>query len=465
MFSKETYIQRREALRGKLKSGIVLMLGNSEVPSNYPANGYAFRQDSTFLYYFGLNHADYAGVLDIDSGSDCIYGDDYSLDSIIWMGNLPTVAEQAAEVGVAATGTLSELAVVVSTAIKNGRKVHFLPPYRAETLLDLSKYLGISTDRIRNYVSEELIKAVVSMREIKTAEEIAEITRAAEIGYEMHTAAMRTCGVGVAERKVAGIIEGVAKSKGACVSFHSIVSQHGETLHNHNHDGILEDGRLLLVDAGAETMMNYCSDFTRTFPVNGKFSPIQKDIYEIVVAAYEKGIELVKPNVMFKDIHLASAKIIAEGLIDLGFMKGNADDAVANGAHAMFFPTGLGHQMGLDVHDMEGLGENFVGYDFEVERSSQFGLSNLRMAKRLRAGHVMTVEPGIYFVPQLIETWAKNNINSNFIDFDKARTMFNFGGIRVEDDVLTTETGHHIICPNRIPFTVKDIEEYMANHK
>lgn len=462
MFSKEIYVQRRETLRGKLKSGIVVMMGNTEIASNYPANGFAFRQDSSFLYFFGLNHADYCGVMDIDAATDCIYGDDYSLDSIIWMGNVPTVKEQATEVGVAATGTLNELASVVATAIKQGRRVHFLPPYRAETVLQLSKLLGLNPDSVKAHVSEELITAVVSMREIKEQVEIDEMIRACHIGYEMHNAAMRNCRVGGTEREIAGIIEGIAKQRGAGVSFHNIVSQHGETLHNHDHSGTLEDGRLLLVDAGAESVMNYCSDFTRTFPVNGKFNTEQRDIYEIVRTAYEKGISLVKPGTMFKEVHLAAAKVIAEGLIDLGFMKGNAEDAVANGAHAMFFPTGLGHQIGLDVHDMEGLGENYVGYNYEVSRSAQFGLGNLRMAKTLQAGHVVTVEPGIYFVPQLVETWAAQNINSNFINFDKVRGMFHFGGIRIEDCVLATKTGHQILCDKRIPFTINDIENYMS---
>lgn len=461
MFSKEIYIKRRETLRGKLKSGIILMLGNGESPYNYADNAYYFRQDSNFLYYFGLNHADYVGVMDIDAATDCIYGDDYSLDSIIWMGDVPTVKEQAVEVGVSATASLAELGKMLGTAIKQGRMIHFLPPYRAETILELNKYLGISPERIKQYVSEELIKAVVSMRELKAPEEIDEMVRACDIGYEMHTAAMRTCTVGGTEREVAGVIEGISKQRGAGVSFHCIVSQHGETLHNHEHNGILESGKLLLVDAGAETTMNYCSDFSRTMPVNGKFTTEQKDIYEIVQKAFETSISMVKPGILYKDVHLAAARIVADGLIGLGFMKGNVDDAVANGAHAMFFPTGLGHNIGLDVHDMEGLGENFVGYNFEVERSSQFGLGKLRMAKRLQAGHVVTVEPGIYFVPQLTETWARNNINNNFINFDKVRTMYNFGGIRIEDCVLATKDGYRILGNKRIPFSVKDIENYM----
>ena len=461
MFSREIYIKRREALRGKVKSGIILMLGNSEVPYNYGSNGYYFRQDSSFLYYFGLNHADYVGVLDIDAATDCIYGDDYSLDSIIWMGNVPTVKEQAEQVGVSATASLSELSKMLGNAIKQGRRIHFLPPYRANTILQLNNYLGIDPSKVKQYVSEELIQAVVAMREIKAPEEIEEMVKACDIGYDMHTAAMRNCHIGGTEREVAGIIEGISKQKGAGVSFHCIVSQHGETLHNHDHNGILEDGRLLLVDAGAENVMNYCSDFTRTYPVNGKFSPIQKDVYEIVQKAFETGISMVKPGIMFKEVHLAAARIIAEGLTDLGFMKGNVDDAVANGAHAMFFPTGLGHTIGLDVHEMEGLGENYVGYNFEVERSSQFGLGNLRMAKRLQENQVVTVEPGIYFIPQLTETWAKQNINNSFINFDKVRTMYDFGGIRIEDCVQATKDGHRILGNKRIPCTVKDIETYM----
>lgn len=462
MFSSEIYKQRRAELRSKVSNGIILLPGNPEASYNYPSNTFKFRQDSSFLYYFGLQHEELIGVLDIESGEDYIFGNDYSLDSAIWMGNKPSIAEMSIAVGVTKTDSLVALKSFLHKAIIQGRKIHFLPQYRGENKILLERYLGISIERQPDYVSEELIRAIVAMREIKSEEEIEQIQEACEIGCEMHLAAMRSARPGMSEREIAGIIEGVALQKGLGVSFHNIVTQHGEILHNHDHSGVLQDGRLLLVDAGAETTMNYCSDFTRTFPINGKFTPLQRDVYQVAQKAYEDAIAHVAPGVMFKDVHLLAAKIIAQGLKDLGFMKGNVDDAVANGAHALFFPTGLGHQMGLDVHDMEGLGERFVGYTDSIARSAQFGLGNLRMAKQLREGHVMTVEPGIYFIPILIEKWVKEGVNTEFINFEKVNKMLDFGGIRIEDDILVTATGHKVLSKKRIPFTVEEIEAVMA---
>lgn len=462
MFNQDTYLERRSQLRSKVSNGLILLPGNAEASYNYPSNTYKFRQDSTFLYYFGLQHEELVGVLDIDSGEDYIFGDDYSLDSAIWMGNKPTIAQMSLKAGVRKTDTLHSLSDFLQKALQQGRKVHFLPQYRATNKVLLQTYLGLSLDRQSDYVSEELIRAVVSMREIKSEEEISQIREACEIGSRMHLTAMRMTRPGITEREVAAAIEAVALKEGAGVSFHNIVTQHGEILHNHDHSGILESGRLLLVDAGAETTMNYCSDFTRTYPINGKFTSIQKDIYQVVQKAYEESIHKVAPGVMFKDIHLYAAKTITQGLKDLGYMKGNVEDAVANGAHALFFPTGLGHQMGLDVHDMEGLGERFVGYTDTICRSTQFGLANLRMAKSLQSGHVMTVEPGVYFIPILIEKWMRDKINEDYINFEKVSQMCNFGGIRIEDDVLVTEKGYELLAKERIPFSVEAIESEMS---
>ena len=462
MFKKEIYLKRRNTLRSKVKSGLILMPGNRETPYNYPSNTYHFRQDSTFLYYFGLNHADMVGVIDIDADTDCIYANDYTIDDIIWMGDQPTVRQLAAEAGVGSTYPLRELAAVVANAVASGRKVHFLPPYRADISAMIERLLGISAASVPVYASRELTAAVISMREIKEPEEIEEIEKACEIGYAMHTTAMRMCRPGTAEREIAGVVEGIALSRGAGVSFHNIITQNGQTLHNHNHSGILEQGRLMLMDAGAENSMNYCSDNTRTMPVGGKFSPLQRDVYNVLVSAFEHAIELIKPDVRYLDVHLAACRRITEGLKELGFMKGDVDEAVASGAHALFMPHGLGHQMGLDVHDMEGLGETAVGYDSQTERSSQFGLASLRMGKKLRKGHVITCEPGIYFIPALLDKWEREHINGSFIDYDKVRSMATFGGMRVEDDILVTETGRKVLGGHRIPYTADQIEDYMA---
>ncbi len=461
MFSKQTYIARREELRQKMGSGVILLGGNSESQLNYADNTYHFRQDSDFLYFFGLNRADLTGVIDIDNNIDYIFGDDYGIASTVWMGNLPTIAEQALEVGVTNGGNEEEKSEMLKKVLDGGRKLHYLPQYRGDNKIKYAGIMGILPAHINRYASLELIKAVISMRIIKSAEEIAEMDRAAAVGYAMHTSAMRATKVGRTERYVAGVVEGKALELGNGVSFHSIVTQRGQILHNHNHDGILEDGRMMLVDAGGTTTMDYASDNTRSFPVNGKFTSVQRDIYQVVQSAFELGIDMLRPGIMYKEIHLAAAKRVAEGLKNLGFMKGNMDDAVAAGAHAMFFPTGLGHQIGLDVHDMEGLGEKYVGYDETVERSTQFGLASLRMARELKAGHVMTVEPGCYFIPILTDKWQKEGINAEFVNFDKVREYLTFGGIRIEDCVLVTEDGHRILGENRIPFTVEDIENEM----
>lgn len=463
MFSKETYIKRREQLRERVsRKGIILLPGNSEASRNYPDNGYHFRQDSNFLYFYGIQLPDLVGYMDIDAGEDWMFGDDLSMDDIIWTGPQPTIAELGAKCGVTRTASLAKMQEMLTLAIRKGRPVHFLPPYRADNKLKMGKWLGICPDALADHISIELAIAVVSLRDKKSDEEIREIEDACEIGYRMHTTAMKMCHVGAKERDIAGAIEGISLEMGEGVSFHSIVSQHGETLHNHSHNGILEDGRMLLVDAGAENVMNYCSDFTRTYPVNGKFSPMQRDIYNIVLAANARAFELAKPDMLYKDVHLAAVKVLIEGMKGLGLIKGNTDDAVAAGTHALFMPHGLGHLMGLDVHDMEDIGEKYVGYDLETERSTQLGVSNLRMARRLQVGMVMTDEPGIYFIPDYIAKWKAEGTNKEFINFDKLAPYMNFGGIRIEDDLLITPTGNRILGKRRIPVTIDEIEAFMS---
>lgn len=464
MFAKEIYTSRRERLRSILSSGIVLLPGNSEASANYPDNCYRFRQDSTFLYFFGLNVPDLAATIDIDSGVDTIYGDDFSMDDIIWMGTQPTVAELGSRCGVERTSAAARLKEVLAEALHQGRRIHILPPYRAENRLKINSLLGIKNCAVDNYVSLELSKAVVAMRSIKSLEEIDQIDRACDIGYRMHTEAMRLCRAGNTERQIAGAIEGIALQYGAGVSFHSIVSQHGETLHNHSHDGVLAEGRLLLCDAGAENTMNYCSDFTRTIPVGGKFSARQADIYNIVLAANECAARMAAPGILYRDVHIAAVQTIVEGLKSVGLMRGNAQDAVAAGAHALLMPHGLGHMMGLDVHDMEDIGENLVGYDDETPRGNIFGISNLRMGRRLQTGMVLTDEPGIYFIPAYIAKWRAEHKCAEFIDFDALDAYLSFGGIRIEDDLLIIAGGNRRLGERRVPASVAEVEAYMAEN-
>ena len=346
MFSAKTYAARRNMLRTKIGSGIILLPGNSLSPNNYPNNAYYFRQDSSFRYYFGLNTPSLAGLIDADTGEEALYGDDFTVEDIIWTGPQPTLRELGAEVGVTATFPMAELEKRLRKAVSLGRKIHYLPPYRGETKLQLSALLGIKPELLHDYKSVELMFAVAEMREKKSAEEVEAMERAFLIGYQMHTLAMKMCRPGVVEREIAGAIEGIAKSSGSGLSFPSIVSQHGETLHNLNADGVLEQGRLLLCDAGCETVDGYCSDHTRTYPVNGRFTQKQKEIYNVVLAAHDHVARIVKPHMMYTEIHNAAYMTLAEGLVALGLLKGTAADAVASGAMTMLMPHGLGHRAG-----------------------------------------------------------------------------------------------------------------------
>ena len=461
MFETSVYKNRRARPKEKVKSGLVLILGNGEAPANYTDNTYKFRQDSSFLYFFGLNQPGFAGVIDIDSGDEYIFGNDVDMDDIIWMGPQPSVKDMAARVGVSKTAPFARLADCMKTAISQGRRIHFLPPYRFRNMLLLEELLGIRPALVKNYASLELIKAVVDLRSVKEPCEIEEITKACNIGYEMHTAAMRNCKPGVKEQYIAGLIEGIAASYGSMVSFPVILSQNGETLHNHDHSQILQEGRMMLTDAGAEEVSHYCSDFTRTVPVGGKFLTRQKEVYNIVLAANNKAIEIAKPGVTYQYVHLEVCKVLAQGLKDLGLMKGDVNEAVAAGAHALFMPHGLGHMMGLDVHDMEDLGQIYVGYDDETRPIDQFGTSSLRMGRRLQEGFVITDEPGCYFIPALIDQWRAQGIHKEFLNYDKIETFKDFGGIRLEDDILIIPGGSRFLGDKRTPITVEEVEEIM----
>lgn len=461
MFDSSVYINRRKALREKVGSGLILILGNNEAPANFPDNTYKFRQDSTFLYFFGHNHPGYAGVIDVESGEDMFFGDDVTMDDIIWMGPQPSVKDLAARVGVSKSAPFARLKEVVGKAISQRRKIHFLPPYRHDNMMLLEDLTGIRASMTRQHASVELIKAVVALRSVKEACEIEEIDKACNIGYEMHTAAMRLCKPGVSEQYIAGILDGIASSYGNMVSFATILTQNGQTLHNHDHSHILEAGRLMLTDAGAESVTNYCSDHTRTVPVGGKFTPRQLDVYNIVLACHGKAREMARPGVTYKSVHLDVCKVLAQGLKDLGLMKGNVDEAVAAGAHALFLPHGLGHMMGIDVHDMEDLGQIYVGYDDEIRPSDQFGLASLRMGRRLQEGFVITDEPGCYFIPALIDKWRAEKTCADFLDFDAIDKYKDFGGIRLEDDLLITANGSRFTGEKHIPITPEEVEKIM----
>ena len=457
MFDKKTYVQRRAKLSRQVRSGLLLFLGNNESPMNYPANPYSYRQDSTFLYFFGLSHPGLAAVIDLDAGRQTVFGNDVDMEDIIWMGPQPSLKGRCARVGVNDQRPLADLAGVVQAAVRQGRKVHFLPPYRAENAAWLERLLGIRADSARDHASAEFARAVIGQRSLKSAEEVAEIEAALAVSAAMYREAMATAQPGISEREIAGFIEGIALAGGGRMAFPAIVSKHGETLHNHFHGNRLAEGDLLLIDSGAEAESGYASDITRTIPVGGRFNPLQKDVYETVLDMQLTAIAMIRPGVSYRSVHLRASEVLVERLAHIGLMRGNAADAVACGAHALFFPHGLGHMMGLDVHDMEDLGETWVGYDDKVKRSQQFGLAYLRLAKKLEPGHVLTVEPGIYFIPALIDQWRREKRHAEFIRYERVEKLRAFGGIRIEDDVLVLKRGMRVLGP-AIPKSVAEVE-------
>ena len=466
MFSKEVYVNRRAELRTLVKEGVIILFGNNESPCNYPGNAYyPFRQDSSFLYYFGQKRDGLVGVIDCDNNKECLIGDDIDIDDIVWFGSVDSVADLAEQVGVAHSAPMKTLQEICDAAKKSNRKIHFLPPYRYDTKIQIMDLLGIHPSKQKEAASLELIMAIVKMRQCKTDIEIAEIEKACHVGYCMHTRAMQLVKPGVTEKYIGGQVDGMAHSLGMHESFATIFTQHGEIMHGNPSFNVLEDGRLALCDAGAENAEFYCSDNTRTMPVNGKFSQRQLEIYSIVEACHDYALTVAKPGVRWYDVHMNVCRLMTDKLKELGLMKGDTEAAVQAGAHAMFMPHGLGHMMGMDVHDMEGLGQQYVGFDEETQPSTIFGTASLRCGKRLQEGFVMTDEPGIYFIPALIDEWRAKKMHTDFLNYDMLETYKDFGGIRLEDDILITKDGCRFLGDERIPYHPKDVEEYMYQFK
>ena len=463
MFDTNTYIRRRSELKKLVGKGIIVLFGNNEAPYNYPANTYApMRQDSSFLYYFGQHRDGLVGVINIDKDEEWLFGDDIDVEDIVWMGFTPSVADLAAEVGVNKTAPMKDLASYIS---HQPSAIHFLPPYRHDTKIQIMDLLGIHPSKQKEAASLQLIKAVVKMRATKEPQEIAAIERACNVGYAMHTTTMKMAVPGISERFIAGRVDGVARSMAQGNSFPTILSQHGEIMHGTPTDAQLEAGRLLLCDAGCE-QDDYCSDHTRTMPVGGRFSQRQLEIYSIVEACHDYVLQVAKPGVRYMDVHFAVCRMMIERLKELGLMKGDTDEALQAGAHAMFLPHGLGHMMGMDVHDMEGLGQIYVGFDDETRPNlEQFGTNALRMGRRLEEGFVVTDEPGIYFIPALIDEWRAKRHCEQFLCYDRLETYKDFGGIRIEDDVLITADGCRFLGSERIPYHPAELEEFMDKEK
>jgi Xaa-Pro aminopeptidase len=456
MFAAGTYADRRARLAATVQSGVLLFVGNGESPMNYTDNAYPFRQDSTWLYYFGIDQPGLTAVIDIDAQQTTVFGDDLTLDAIVWTGPQPTFAELAAAAGVASSAPAGALADVLGKARSGGRAIHYLPPYRDEHRLALSGLLGIPAGQADAGASLPFIRAVVDMRNHKTEEEVVEIERAVDTSVDMHVAAMAMVRPGLRESDIAARVTDIALAAGGGLSFPVIATIHGETLHNHYHGNTLAPGRLFLLDCGAETAMGYAGDLSSTFPVDTTFDSRQKDVYQVVLDAHFAAVAAVKPGRPFREIHVLACRTLAEGLKGLGLMQGDLDDAVAQGAHAMFFQCGLGHMMGLDVHDMENLGEVWVGYEGQP-KSAQFGLKSLRLARPLEPGFVITVEPGIYFIPELIRRWKAEARFTEFIRYDRLEAYADFGGARIEENLLVTADGHRILGKRR-PRTIEEVE-------
>ena len=456
MFSKETYINRRNKLKSDVKSGILLFLGNDESGMNYADNTYHFRQDSTFLYFFGSDYAGLNAIIDIDEDREIIFGDELTIDHIVWMGSQPTIKEKSEHVGIHETKPASQLKDYLRTAIAKGRQIHYLPPYRPEHQIKLFELLSIMPSQANAGQSIDFVKAVVNQRNYKSQEEIVLIEDAVNITAEMHLAAMRMARAGMKESEIAAAVQQVAIAAGGQLSFPVIATINGQTLHNHYHGNTLKSGDMLLLDCGAENSMHYAGDMSSTFPVDKTFTTRQKEIYQIALNAHEAAIDMLAPGVKFKDIHLKAGRTIAEGMKEMGFMKGDLDAAVQQGAHALFFQCGLGHMMGMDVHDMENLGEVYVGYNGEA-KSTQFGLKSLRLGRELEENFVLTIEPGIYFIPELIDMWKAENRFAEFINYDKVEQYKDFGGCRNEEDFLITKNGARLLG-KPIPKTIADVE-------
>lgn len=464
MFAKEVYAERRAALKKLMNKGIAFFVANDEASMNYPDNTYHYRQDSNFAYFFGLNHPDLVGVIDFESGEEILFGKEVTIDDIIWCGPLQSLPEQGDTIGIKDCRDINRFPEYIQAAKEKGRTIHITPTYRGDMTIKIANYLDICTCEVKSYVSQLLIEAIVSLREVKSQLEIEEMERAALTAYYMHTTAMKMCKPGVIEQEISGTIEGIAIARGGLVSFPNIVSMDGQTLHNHNHGNILQEGRMMVCDCGAETENYLASDFTRTTPVGGKFNSRQRDVYQIVLNANMEVIKNTRPGIRYMEMHKLSARTLIEGLKGIGLMKGNVDDALEAGAHYLFQPHGLGHMLGMDVHDMEGLGEINVGYDKETPRSTQEGFSCLRCGKVLKPGFVVTDEPGLYFIPTLIDIWKAQGKHKDFINYEMVETFKDFGGIRIEDDLLITNEGNRVLG-RPIPKTIEDVEATCAQER
>lgn len=445
MFTTHTYSVRRKRLAEDLTEGIVLLPGNEESSMNYADNLYHFRQDSSFLYFTGIDRPYLVLAIDAESGEEILFGDDQGIEDIVWTGPLTKLTEQSARAGIANVRPMGSLPALLQKAAAKGRKIHYVKPYRPELILKLASWMNVTVKELMENVSLPLVKAIIAQRSIKSAEEIAAIEKAVDITVDMHAAAMSISREGMNESEIAGRLQGIAVSSGGQLAFPTILTVNGQYLHNHAAGNVLQNGQMVLCDGGAETALHYAGDMTRTFPAGKKFTAMQSEAYDIVLNAHTAAVEMLRPSILFRDVHFKACEVLAEGLKELGLMKGDSKEAVQQGAHALFFQCGLGHMMGLDVHDMENLGEEYVGYSDTVKKSTQFGLKSLRLGKELEEGFVLTIEPGLYFNPYLMDEWAATKKHAGFINYDKLEPFRTLGGIRIEDDYVITGKGSRLL--------------------
>ncbi|MEO1449918.1 MAG: aminopeptidase P family protein [Bacteroidota bacterium] len=453
LFTAATYTERRQKLAQAIGDGIILLPGNTDIGMNYADNVYHFCQDSCFRYFFGLDQPNLVGIIDASTGKSILFGDDTTLDMIIWTGPTDLLADLGTEIGV----TDIRPYAAVADFLSNQTKTHYLPPYRGIQQVYLAEWLSISIQELGKGASQALIEAIIAQRSYKSVDELEQLHEAVQVTHDMHLAAMRSARPGMRESDVMAEAYRAALQADTHPSFPIILTKHGETLHNHHYHHTLADGDLVLCDAGGYSPMRYAGDMTRTFPAGKRFSQQQAEVYQIALDANMAAIQALKPGVPYRDIHLLSCRVITEGLQALGLMKGDTEASMAAGAHALFFPHGLGHMMGLDVHDMENLGEDRVGYTEKIRRSSQFGLRSLRLGRELEPGFVLTVEPGIYFIPALIDRWAQEAKWHEFVDFEALKVYRSFGGIRIEDDYVITTEGAELLGPP-VPKTIAEVE-------
>lgn len=460
---KETYIRRRAQLKRDMQSGLLLFLGNDEVGMNYADNTYRFRQDSTMLYFFGLDYAGLAAVIDVDEDREIVFGNELTIDDIVWTGTQPSLRDKCEPVGISDVLPMNELKSYIDKAHAKGQLVHFLPPYRGDHRVWLWELLGIEPAAQSGLASVPFIKAIVKQRNYKDEEEIRLIEESVDLSTEMHLAAYRTVRPGIHESEVAAAVEEVACRHGNALAFPTIATVQGQVLHNHGFIHDLKEGDIFLLDAGAETKTHYAGDLSSSMPVGERFTERQAEVYNIHLRSFYAAVDKLQLGVPFREAHIAAATEIARGMKELGLMKGDPAEAAECGAYALFFPCGLGHMVGLDVHNMENLGEQYVGYADGQVKSKQFGFKSLRLARPLEKGFVFTVEPGIYFIPELMDKWQAEHQFEDFICYNKLAPWRDFTGLRNELNYVMTDTGARLLGTIKKPMTIEEV--YAAKEK